>query len=277
MKNFIYLFAAVLFLASCTERIDLDLNDDGNRRIVVDGWFTDQEQQHEIDLTWTTSYFSNQAAPPVEGAFLTISDGQNVIELTEEEPGIYRTPVTAGVPGNTYTLTIEHEDEVYEASSFMREVAPVDSLHVRVLDPFEEFGFPDDPYYSVRIWTQELPGEGDYYMWRTFVNGAGVRDTLRELTFIDDSLYDGVYVEDVEVDYLSIEDGEATVGDTVYIEQFNIGEKAYEIFIGIMNETDWNGGLFDAPPANVETNLSNGALGYFGAAGVSTAQTLITE
>lgn len=277
MKNLFAILPVFLLLASCTERIDLELNEDGNQRIVVDGWFTDQEQQHEVKLTWTTSYFSNQAAPPVEGAFLTISDGENTIELNEEEPGIYKTPVTAGTPGNTYTLTIEHQDEVYEASSFMRPVAPIDSLHVRVLDPLEEFGFPGDPYYSVRIWTQELPGQGDYYMWQTYVNSFGVRDTLRELTFIDDQLYDGVYVEDVEVDFLSIEDGEATPGDTVFIEQYNIGADAYNIFIGIMNETDWNGGLFDAPPANVETNLTNGALGYWGAAGMSTAETVITE
>ncbi|MFT5980547.1 MAG: hypothetical protein ACI898_001319, partial [Flavobacteriales bacterium] len=72
-------------------------------------------------------------------------------------------------------------------------------------------------------------------------------------------------------------ESEATLGDTVFIEQYNIGEAAYDIFIGIMNETEWNGGLFDAPPANVETNLSNGALGYWGAAGVSTKSTIIAE
>ncbi|MCH2197350.1 MAG: DUF4249 domain-containing protein [Flavobacteriales bacterium] len=275
-KHTIYILFALFALSSCTERIDLDLNDQDGQRIVVDGWFTDEEKQHEIRLTWTTSYFFNEAAPPVEGAVLSITDGETTIDLIEESPGIYRTPTVAGTPGTTYTLQIDHNDQLYEASSYMRPVAPIDSLHVRVLDPEEEFGFPGDEYYSVRIWTQELPGTGDYYMWRTYVNGESVRDTLRELTFIDDQFYDGVYVEDVEVDYLDIED-EATAGDTVYIEQFNIGEDAYNIFIGIMNETEWNGGLFDAPPANVETNLSNGALGYFGAAGVSTKSTVIQE
>ena len=36
-----------------------------------------------------------------------------------------------------------------------------------------------------------------------------------------------------------------------------------------MLETEWRGGLFDSPPANVPSNVSNGALGYFGAAGRS--------
>lgn len=274
-NSFLLLALAVIFSA-CTERIELELNDDGNRRIVVDGWFTDREEQHEVKLTWTTSYFANQPAPPVQGALLNISDGETEIELTEEAPGIYRTPVTAGEPGKTYTLTIEYDGEVYTASSEMRLSPEIDSLHVRILDPQEEFGVPFDPYYSVRIWTQELPGTGDCYMWRTYVNGESVRDTLRELSFIDDNLYDGVYVADTEIDFLEIED-EATIGDTVRIEQFNIGQQAYDIFIGIMNETDWNGGLFDAPPANVETNLTNGALGYFGAASVREAETVIQE
>jgi hypothetical protein len=158
----------------------------------------------------------------------------------------------------------------------MRPVSDIDSLYVQVVDPLQEFGFPGDLYYSVRIWTQELPGQGDRYMWLTYVNGSSVRDTLRELTFVDDVLYDGVYVADVEIDFLEI-DTEATTGDTVLIKQYNIGPEAYDIFIGIMNETDWNGGLFDAPPANVATNLSNGALGYWGAASVREKSVIITE
>lgn len=274
-KTLLFALAALSF-ASCTERIDLELNDQDGRRLVVEGWFTDEEKQHEVELTWTTSFFYNEAAPRVEGALVNITDGENTWELTESAPGIYLTPELAGVPSTTYTLNIEVEGETYSASSFMRPVAPIDSLHVRVLDPFEEFGFPGDPYYSVRLWTQELPGLGDHYMWITYVNGASVRDTLRELTFIDDEFYDGAYVEDIEIDYLDIET-EANPGDTVFIEQYNIGGEAYDIFIGIMNETQWNGGLFDAPPANVETNLSNGALGYWGAASVSTKSTIIAE
>ncbi|MFT4682894.1 MAG: hypothetical protein ACJAU0_001915 [Flavobacteriales bacterium] len=278
MKRSKILFFALtaLFFASCTERIDLDLNDQDGKRLVVEGWFTDEEKQHEVELTWTTSFFLNEAAPRVQGALVNITDGETTWDLTESAPGIYLTPEVAGIPSTTYTINIEVEGENYTASSFMRPVAPIDSLHVRELDPFEEFGFPGDPYYSVRLWTQELPGTGDRYMWITYVNGESVRDTLRELTFVDDELYDGAYVEDLEIDYLEIE-SEATLGDTVFIEQYNIGEAAYDIFIGIMNETEWNGGLFDAPPANVETNLSNGALGYWGAAGVSTKSTIIAE
>ncbi|MFM1931475.1 MAG: hypothetical protein RL226_778 [Bacteroidota bacterium] len=266
----------LLVLTACTERIELELNDQDGKRLVVEGWFTDEEMQHEVKLTYTTSYFQNQAAPAATGALVSITDGIETWALTETAPGRYVTPTLAGVPGTTYRLDIEVDGSQYSAQSTMRPVSDIDSLYVQVVDPLEEFGFPGDLYYSVRIWTQELPGQGDRYMWLTYVNGSSVRDTLRELTFVDDVLYDGVYVADVEIDFLEI-DTEATTGDTVLVKQYNIGPEAYDIFIGIMNETDWNGGLFDAPPANVATNLSNGALGYWGAASVREKSVIITE
>lgn len=277
MKNLLYITLAALFLSSCTERIDLELNEGENQRLVVEGWFTTQLKEHEVKLTLTESYLYNQPTPRATGAVVTISDEDgNEWPLDEVEPGLYKTEEVAGVAEKWYTIDIDYEGEAYSATSWMRPVAPIDSLHVRVLDPMEEYGFPGDPYYSVRLWTQELPGVGDNYMWQTYVNGFGVRDTLSELTFVEDGVYDGIYIEDVEIDFLDIET-EATVGDTVLLEQYNIGAEAYEVFIGIMNETQWNGGLFDAPPANVKTNLSNGALGFWGAAGVSEAVTIIEE
>lgn len=277
MRNLPYIALAAVLLASCTERIDLELNEGDNQRLVVEGWFTDQFKEHEVKLTLTASYLHNQPTPRAEGATVTISDEDgNSWPLDETSPGLYKTEEVAGIPEKWYTIDIEYEGETYSATSFMRSVAPIDSLHVRELDPLEEFGFPGDIYYSVRLWTQELEGVGDSYMWQTYVNGFGVRDSLSELTFVEDGIYDGVYIEDIEIDFLDI-GTEANPGDTVLLEQYNIGLDAYEVFIGIMNETQWNGGLFDAPPANVQTNLTNGALGYWGAAGFSQAETVIEE
>ncbi|MFT5185077.1 MAG: hypothetical protein ACI84C_002213 [Flavobacteriales bacterium] len=268
--------AVLAILQSCTERIELDLNDEDSQRMVVEGWITNEEMKHEIELTETTSYFFEEAAPRVSGATVTITDGDSTWDLDEEEPGKYRTPLITPQTDKWYTLTINHDGEEYTATSYMRPTFPLDSLNVRVLDPLEEFGFPADPYYSVRIWTQEVPGTGDSYMWTMNVNSESVRDTLNELSFVNDDLYDGIYVPDVEIHSLEI-DIEATIGDTVEVIQWNIGREGYDVFVGILNETAFNGGLFDAPPANVNTNISNGAVGYFGAAGVTRRSTIINE
>ncbi|MEO0403477.1 MAG: DUF4249 domain-containing protein [Bacteroidota bacterium] len=269
--------AAVALLASCTEVIDLELNEGDAQRLVVNGWFTDIPGRSQVDLTLTTSYFQNEAAPRVSGALVSVTDGTTTWPLSEVTPGVYQPePDVVGEPGNTYTINIEYDGENYEASARMRASNPMDSIQVEILDPLEEFGFPGDPYYSVRLWTQEPEGLGDAYVWYTYVNGEGIRDTLRELTIVEDSFYDGAYVSDLEIDFVDI-DTEAVQGDTLLLEQWNIGFDAYEVLQEILNQTDFQGGIFDAPPANVRTNISNGALGLWGAATIETKETIIQE
>lgn len=266
---------AVLSIYSCTERIELELNDDNNRRLVVDAWFTSINKQHEVRLTETTSYYAPEEAPKVSGAVVKIT-GPDVEEtLIEEEPGVYRTSSIAGTIGNTYTLTIEHDGETYEASGFMRDCAPIDAVMVE-FEEAEGDVFDFDGWYVVHIDTQELPGLGDDYMWLTYINGEPLRDTLSEIVFVTDQFYDGLYIEEADIEYLE-SPGEASAGDVVRIEQLNIGRAGFEVLNGIMNETQWNGGLFDAPPANVATNISGGALGFFGVAGAQDIAFTIPE
>ncbi|MGB0422708.1 MAG: DUF4249 domain-containing protein [Flavobacteriales bacterium] len=273
----LYTLLASFILTSCTEPIQLDLNEGDAQRLVVNGWFTNVPGKQRVDLTLTTSYFEPEVAPKVSGALVSVTDGTTTWNLNEVEPGIYQpAPEVVGEPGNTYTVNIEHNGKEYNASAFMRDSNPIDSLHVRILDPLEEFGFPDDPYYSVRLWTQEPEGLGDAYMWYTYVNGEGIRDTLRELTIGDDSPFDGALVENIEIDYVDIE-SEAVMGDTLLLEQWNIGFDSYEILNEILTQTAFQGGIFDAPPANVSTNISNGALGMWGVASIESKQTIINE
>jgi hypothetical protein len=273
-KVWIYIMSSLL-LMGCTETIDIELNDEDNQRLVVEGWVTDYPGKQEVRLTKTTSYFYNQSAPVASGAMVQVSDGDQTWDFQEVEPGLYRpVPDFVGEPEKTYTLNIDFEGVEYTASSYMRAGSPIDSMAFEYIDPLEEFGIDETPWYNILIWTQEPEGLGDHYMWRTFVNGEALRDTLSEISFVDDGIYDGNYVAGVDVDYLDTP-SEAVPGDTILLEQWNIGLEAYEIFIGIMNETAWNGGLFDAPPANVETNISNGALGYFGAASVTSKSAVI--
>ncbi len=271
MKTHINYLVVLVFLtcilSSCEEKIDLDLNEDEEfQRLVVEGWFTDEPGKQRVDLTLTTSYFQNQLAPRAEGAIVSVTDGETTWDYSETAPGIYETEDgVAGEPGKTFTLSIEYKYMDYSTESYMRPTAPIDSIAFEFIEEEEE-DLPD--YYDVFIWMQELPGIGDSYMWLTEINGHPLRDTLTELSFETDEIYDGNYIEGVQIEYIDLIN-DMGAGDEFTITQYNIGTEAYDVFIGIMNETDWNGGLFDAPPANVNTNLTGGALGYWGAAGVS--------
>ncbi len=268
MKNIIYI-AAILLVAGCTEKIPLDLNDEGFDRLVVDGLITDRMEAHTVNLTKTTSYFENQAAPRATGATVTISDGTTTHVLSETAPGVYQTsPNVQGEIGKTYTLTINYEGEEYRATSLLDTVPHIDSVATEWHDP----GFGDEPHYDLFMWVNELAGVGNYYMFKTYRNGESLSDTLFTRTFVTDEFVDGNYIANWQFDYI-----DAEVGDSIDVEIYSISKEMYDVFLAIMLETEWSGGLFDAPPANVPSNVSNGALGVFGAAAVDDYQTVVTQ
>ena len=246
--------------SSCTEKIPLELNEGGQVRLVVEGWITNETIAHEVQLTTTTSYFENQAAPRVSGAIVSLSDGTSSWTLSENGAGIYQTPVMAGEFGKTYTLDVIWNEESYSATTYLDTVSAIDSVdHEWHAPPWDE-----DGHYDLFLYTQELPEVGDFYMWRLSKNGVPIRDTLTEITFVEDDFVNGNYIAGWQFETV-----DAVPGDTILVEQLSINEEAFNIFTAIMLETDWRGGLFDSPPANVPSNVSNGALGYFGAAGRS--------
>lgn len=256
------LLAGALALSACTERVELDLGDLAEPKIVVEGWITDQPGKHRVRITRTRSYFDNVPAPAVSGAVVIINDGTQTVLLAEapQGSGNYYTPDgTAGVVGRTCTLSIEAEGRTYTASDPMRPVPPLDSLSVTYFEPGP---LDQPPLYEVRIWTHELPGLGDHYRWRNSINGV-LDDSLKRAFFVDDLLYDGAYVENVNIGRIR-----AWPGDTVRTEQMSISLEAFDVITAILTETDYRGGLFDPPPTNVPSNISNGALGFFGASSV---------
>ena len=264
MKNPTILALGIMFfMVACTERIDLDLNTDENRRIVVEGEITQEVKAHEVRLTWTTDYFANESPEPVTGALVTISDGTNLYTLTEEgTSGRYFTDSDVqGIPNAEHTLVIEYEGEFYTGKDVMNSVPEIEMLEIETIEDPEG----DEPgNYDLLLWTQEIPDENNWYMWRVFVNGIAENDTLKDIFFTSDLGSDGVFIEGISVYEL-----DAFPGDTVHLEQYAISEQANDIWLAMLLETEFRGGLFDSPPANVESNMDNGALGFFGAYTVS--------
>ena len=58
------------------------------------------------------------------------------------------------------------------------------------------------------------------------------------------------------------------LGTKVIERRYSLNPGYTEFIRAMISETNWKGGLFDSAPANVPTNLSQGAIGYFAACGV---------
>ncbi|MEX1000995.1 MAG: DUF4249 domain-containing protein [Crocinitomicaceae bacterium] len=256
-----FVFGAIilsgLFLG-CTKEIDIEL-EEGDRRLVIESWFTTEEKVHEIRLTETANYFSNEPTPKASGATVQISGGGEVFPFSEVSPGIYHSAPSAKASlGTQYTLSVVFEGELYEAQDYCDSVPSLNQVEL-----YPSYDAENNlSGYDFLIWTKELSGYGHYYCWRIKRNGEYLTDTLSEITIeSDEYLGDGLEFNAFPIDYISI--NEVNSGDTLTLEQHNISKQTYDAFIGILSETEWKGGIFDTPPANIPSNVNNNGLGVF--------------
>ena len=275
--KYIYLIVLAIFAASCTEKIDIQL-DNTYTRLVVEGRLSTDTTIHTVRLTSSTSYFYNQAPPAVSNAIVTISDGISVINLTENpsKKGVYETPAnTFGKIGNTYKLLIKNVDinndgimEEYEATSTIYPVNQVDSIAMKYYTDFES--------WEVKCYVQDPPTE-DYYMFNVYKNNTLMTDTLTEPLVVDDKLYNGNYTNGIGVGYLRDEkSGErAVLGDSIRLETWRIDKSFFKFVTEFKDAVRKQNPLFSGPPSNIKGNVSNGAIGYFAAYSISKCKTII--
>ena len=98
-------------------------------------------------------------------------------------------------------------------------------------------------------------------MFNAFVNGKAVTDSLSRIGIADDRIVDGLYLNGVYI--LFLREGEINYGDTLAVSTSSISEDYYRYLSEAKDELNPKNPLFSGPPANVKSNISNGAVGYF--------------
>src|SRR5512133_1525629 len=157
IKKILLLFLIASIVFSCTERIDLPL-DESSVKLVVEGSVTTNAGVQTIYLTETTNYYYNQKPPVVTGADVTISDGQTLFKLSETSPGIYQTSADfSGREGLTYTLNIKLVKPIggfyeFSASSVLKPLISLDSVATTFFEDMGEQGL-----WEVNCWFQDQP------------------------------------------------------------------------------------------------------------------------
>jgi hypothetical protein len=251
---------------SCTERIDVTL-DDSYTRLVVDGAITTDTLAHTVLLSKTSSYYYNQPSPPVTGAKLSITDGDKTFELREDMPGVYRTdPNVAGIDSHTYTLNIKLSSPIggysdYTATSLLHPVTKLDSISLMLHSDWSKNGI-----WEVKCYVLEPPTV-DFYRFLISRNSQLLTDSLKEWFVTDDKFLNGNYTNGIGIGYLdqgSPEEG-LVQGDTITVEVNNIGKEYADFLFGAQAELFGSNPLFSGPPANVKGNINNGAIGFFAA------------
>jgi len=277
-KTLYILIISVLSLGilnSCTERIDIDLEQEYSR-LAVEGYVTPGGSQFQyIHLTSTAGYFSNEAPPLVSGATVTLEDGADIFLFDEDtdSPGYYLAPFGfEGVEEKTYRLKIDLVEEIagkkhFEASETMPILSDdIDSTRVVYI--------PERGRWAIEFYGYDPPGP-NFYMFNALRNGVLITDTIWKVSITDDKLIDGNYIYGAYV--MILDSSELKTGDHFTLITSSITEDYYNYILELQTEISLNIPLFSGPPANVSTNLNEGAVGYFAAFPSAFTETVVPE
>lgn len=281
-KSLLYIILVTFILGSCTEEVEIEL-DSTFTRLVVFGSITTDTTVHQVDLSKSADYFFNQPAEKVNDAIVELSYGDTSFRLTEnpEKPGIYETePDFYGRVGETYNLTIsgvdideDGEEEIYTAGSYLPEVNSLDSITLK---------YTSNSFFSgweIQVWTFDPADQRNFYVFKAGLNGRIVTDTLTEFVIQNDDFFNGSETNGITSQFLddAIEDQKAVPGDIITFEINGITEEYYNFLFQAQTESFGQVPLFSGPPANIGSNISNGALGFFTAYSVERASRIVEE
>jgi len=257
----------LLFLTACEKVINVDLNEAASR-IVIEGLIDDGPGPYKVLLSESGSYFNQPTLPTVSGAIVIIADNTGITDtLTERAPGVYITSITRGIPGRIYTLTVLSDNIEYTGTSTMLNYVSIDSLNlIRTETHHFNLGGGSGNETNVSIYCYfKDPPEKNFYRLKVFSNDTTNFERYR--------LFDDQYTNGEETE---LRVGYAVEGDTLKLELLSLDKSTYGYYRTLADLLHSNP-IFGSTPANPDTNLSNGALGYFGACAVSTKKFIITN
>lgn len=256
MKTILSIFSLIFLLVSCEDVIEIDL-DSIEPKLVIEGCINDLDDPCSIKLSLTGDYFEPGIYPVVSDALVTVTDDNGIeTEFEEVEPGLYTSDLLEAKELGSYTLQVQSGEEVYMAEGVVPSKVFIDSLSYEIPPSFYEF----EEGYMLTCYLQDPAEYRNYYRLNVYKKGNQERTDGMKYIFNDDFMNGNMI-------FMPWEDEPFFPQDTVVVELLTLDKSTYDYYFTLNSLA---GGMFGASnPANPETNLSNDALGYFGAYTVS--------
>ncbi len=251
IKQLIILFSGLTALTACQEQIDIAIPPT-DKKVVIEAEVSTEQDSSYVRITETADYYSTAPVPVVSNATVQV----NGISFSYLGNGLYK-PASpfVGEVNKTYQLTVTHNGKTYTSSSTLIPMFSVDSV-TPLYKPAE--GFLEEGY-TVLYFANDTRPQTKYTYYRFgIVSHVTHADSLFEnkILFDNASTQYGRYT--FEIPFLRLQ-----VGDTC-IQQFRSVDKAMFEFLRAYNsQTSGAPGPFQVPPANLPTNITGGAIGYF--------------
>lgn len=277
---FYFLVVVSFVFVSCEKDINIEL-DPTQTRLVVDASI-ENNRPPIVFLTKSVDFFSKIDSAALAGSFVrnarvTIDDGSRKVVLMEdslkssEGATLYyystaTSEVFLGRVGARYVLEIETMGSRYSANTTIPEITRrIDSLWWEAV-PFAK----DSNAVRVVLKATDRPGLGDYIRYYTRVGSAPFFPGFNSV--FDDNIIDGITYT-VPIDKGVDKNGQFSDtsnyfkrGDTVTLKLCNIDKQTFDFWRTYEFSFQSIGNPFSSP-TRILSNISGGALGYFGGYG----------
>lgn len=269
MNKLLTYFFLLMLLVSCEEQTDWDLKTTNNDFIVVDGIIINKLKVQAITIMKPVTIL-NGKAQPLSGATVLISSDLLTHTFHEDilHPGSYLSDKAfTGIQNQTYTLLITSGNRSYSSKAVLAppqekfdfisyELNEDDSLY-----RISKVPFPYNPFlsamYEIQLDWSSAPGYEQ-------ANPDSCKATL---------FYYALPTLDVsELFAPGIEQVTFPSGTIITERRYSLTDEHAAFLRAVLLETTWQGGYFNTASANIPTNMSAGAMGFFGACGVTERQ-----
>jgi hypothetical protein len=265
MKKNVLCIIPILLLLSCVKETDWPLKSQPTDLIVVDGIITDTMGSQLIRLTHTAGLL-NEPPQPVSGANVIITNEDSAYTLTEQpaNSGLYYTKSSfIAQTGKHYTLLIALNNKLFSAKASM-----IPGTFFSALKYSRDDG--DDLYHIDSV--AKAFNTADTAMWEILLDWSQVpgyenADPAKTKARL---LYYTLPTLDVSQIFAPpVENIKFPAGTIILERRYSLTPEHAAFLRTLLLETNWKGGLFSSEPANVLTNLSQGAAGFFGACSIT--------
>jgi len=272
MKNLIFITLLLIFV-SCEKQTDWKLKGKPGDFIVVDGIITDEQKAQCIKISFPVDQL-NKTPEPVTGANVIINNEDSVFQLTEipTNSGNYYTANSfLGLLNKHYTLQIYYKNKVYTAKATM---IPAISF-----SPLRYSKNSTDEKYHID-WVANAYDADNFAIYEISLDWSA----LPQYQNINpDSCKAKLYyytLPTIDVSEVLAPGKQAIsfpVGTIITEKRYSITYEYAEFLRALLLEANWQGGLFDSERSNLPTNLSQGAIGFFGACSVTSLSLTVTQ
>ncbi|GHT41055.1 hypothetical protein AGMMS49965_10260 [Bacteroidia bacterium] len=271
------LFLAV-FLASCTELIDIR-TDNSPPVVVIYGELTNELKQQAVNVSRSSPYFDDEPNKGISGAVVKVNEYS--FKENDTIPGLYLSDIQfAADTLVTYSLSVEVEGKTYTAQTeILRPITP-DSLS------FETMEMMGMRAHLLSIHFQDTPQDNYYLLHTTYKDSEkNYKDTLlteklsRYSISDNERMFQGQYQHKMVRNFADISNKDREVnmgdgdeqnrriylkpGDSVAVTLSLIPKGFYDFIRQCKDEQEGENPMFGGPASNIETNISNGGVGYF--------------